>query len=209
MAVPSSRLRRPVLTLAAVGGLHLVVYYIVTRANAAAPSTLLWNTRVAVDDLIPHLPWTWPTYWLPYLVLPLGVGRILGGQAEGDYRRTVIAFTGMILVGGIIQILFPARAPWPAEPAPSQVAFHQSALILPFATLPSMHVAYVTLGAIVIGTVWSGVMVRLALAGFAGAVAVGTLTLKEHVILDAVTGALLGCLTGWWWRRRLVFRLPP
>jgi membrane-associated phospholipid phosphatase len=79
--------------------------------------------------------------------------------------------------------------------------YHASGLVLPYANLPSMHVAFATLTAAMFMTVSPAPAGRTAVALAAAAIAVGTLTLKEHFVLDALSGVLLALGTWWWWRR--------
>jgi membrane-associated phospholipid phosphatase len=122
-------------------------------------------------------------------------------MSDPTFRRAVVAYIGMLLLGAAIQLLVPARAPWPDSPAPIQRFYHASGLVLPYANLPSMHVAFATLTAAMFVTVSSSPVGRAAAALAAAAIAVGTLTLKEHFVLDTFSGVLLALATWWWWRR--------
>lgn len=190
-----------ILAVAGVAGLHGLVYLLVTRLTLLRPTEAFIHPRIALDGLIPHLRWAWPLYWLPYLLVPLAGTLLIRRMDAASFRRLVIAWAGMILVGGAFQLAFPAVAPWPDDPALSQRLFHESAAILPYATLPSMHVAHVAFATLVAGTI-SGRRTVLAI-GLAGTltVAVATLVLKEHLVLDALSGLVLAGVTWWWWRR--------
>ena len=75
--------------------------------------------------------------------------------------------------------------------------------MLPYATLPSMHVAYCALATGLLATALPGAAPRRLGAAVVLAVAVSTLTLKEHVVLDVVTGLVLAQAGLWWWRREV------
>jgi hypothetical protein len=172
---------------------------VVTRLTLLRPQSTFIAPRLALDDWIPHLAWTWPAYWLPYLLVPVVAGGVLTRLDARRFRRLVVAWSAMILVGGCIQVIWPTVAPWPASPSLTQRLYHDSALIMPFATLPSMHVAHVTILALVTGTVLPQPSVRW-LGGVATVLAaLATLTLKEHFVLDAVSGLALGAAAwlGW------------
>jgi hypothetical protein len=190
--------------LAALGLLHLAAYLIVTRATSARPPAALWQFALPLDAAIPHLPWTWPFYWLAYPFVAVGGGVTLLRLDPDRFRRAAAAIVVMTLVGAAVQLALPARAPWPANPAPTQRMFHSSAIVLPYATLPSMHVAYTVLVAAMIRSVSRAAPARRIALAVPVLVALATLTLKEHVVLDAVTGALLGGATFAWWARRPV-----
>ena len=202
MRLPS---RRPaayrLVAIAGVALLHLLAYLAVTRVNAARPAHALWNLSTAVDGAIPHLPHTWPLYWLVYPFVPVVGGLALMRMTDAGFRRAVIAYAGMLLAGAAIQLLIPARAPWPAAPAPMQRLYHASGLVLPYANLPSMHVAFATLTALIFSSVSRAPLARAAAGIAAIAITVGTLTLKEHFVLDAATGVLLALAAWGWWRR--------
>lgn len=190
--------------LAGLGLLHLAAYLIVTRATSIRPAAALWHFALPLDASIPHLPWTWPLYWIAYPFIAIGGGVALLRLDPDRFRWAAAAIAVMTVVGAAIQLALPARAPWPAHPAPAQRMFHSSAIVLPYATLPSMHVAYTVLVAGLVRSVSRAAVVRSLTLVVPVLVALATLTLKEHVVLDAVTGALLGGLTLAWWARRPV-----
>ncbi|HET8622515.1 MAG TPA: phosphatase PAP2 family protein [Gemmatimonadales bacterium] len=185
--------------MAVVALLHLLAYLAVTRVNAGRPEHALWNLSTPMDVAIPHLPFTWPLYWLVYLFVPFAGAVALLRMSEPAFRRAIVAYSGMLLVGAGVQLLIPARAPWPASPAPLQEFYHSSGLVLPYANLPSMHVAFATLTAAMLATVVLSPGWRLAAMSTALLITVGTLTLKEHFVLDALAGVLLAFFTWRWW----------
>jgi hypothetical protein len=68
--------RRPTL-IASVMTLYLACYWVVTRVTAARPPSDLFDTAIPLDQLIPHLPATWPLYWLAYPFVIVGGGVAL------------------------------------------------------------------------------------------------------------------------------------
>lgn len=186
--------------VAAVVVLHLLAYLAVTRVNAGRPEHALWDLSTRFDAVIPHLPSTWPLYWLVYPFVPLAGGYALLRMSEPAFRRAVIAYGGMMLVGACVQLLVPARAPWPESPAAIQHFYHTSGLVLPYANLPSMHVAFATLTAAMLLSVVPTWGCRVASSAAALLITVGTLTLKEHFVLDAVGGVVLALAAWGWWR---------
>jgi hypothetical protein len=181
--------------------LHVGCYWLVTRVTAARGPHVLVDTATQLDRLVPHLPGTWPLYWLAYPFIVLGAGAALIRLSETAFRRAMVALAAMTVAGAVIQMLLPAQAPWPAVPGLMQERYHASALVMPYATLPSMHVAYCTFAA---GLLAATVRSRLILAAtvlVVTLVTLSTLTLKEHVVLDAVTGLALALVTLRWWHR--------
>jgi hypothetical protein len=177
------------------------LYFAVTRLTLLRPTSAFIDPRIFLDDWIPHLAWTWPAYWLPYFMVPAAVIGSTTRLPESSFRRLIAGWSAMIVIGGVIQVAWPAVAPWPQEPALTQRIYHDSPLILPYATLPSMHVAHVSMAALVAGTVFPSSLVRgigLVLVLFSvGA----TLTLEEHFFLDAMAGLALALATWSWWRQ--------
>jgi hypothetical protein len=188
------------LAAAAVALLHLAAYLAVTRVNAARPEHAFWNLATPLDASIPHVPLTWPFYWLVYPFVPVVGLLAVRRMPDPAFRRCVLAFSGMLLIGAAVQLLVPARAPWPASPAPIQHFYHTSGIVLPYANLPSMHVAFAVLAAAMYASVSDDRAHSLAAAAGATAITLATLTLKEHYVLDAVAGVALALATWLWWQ---------
>ncbi len=115
--------------VAAISGavaVYLGCYWVVTRVTHARGPGVLFETATALDPLIPHLPATWPLYWIAYPFVLFGAGGALLRLSPPRFRRALVAVLAMTLTGAVIQLLVPARAPWPAAPAPMQVRFHES-----------------------------------------------------------------------------------
>ena len=203
-AAPRWARARRILMVSAVVLLHISCYYSATRINAGRPATALYDLAIPLDALIPHLPWTWPLYWIAYPFVVVGGGAALMGLPTAAFRRALVAFIGMTLAGALIQVLVPARAPWPDVPAAAQRFVHQSALVLPYANLPSMHVAYCVLAAAFIATRAHSRVVAAGAWLVALLVSLATVTLKEHFFLDSVAGVLLALAAFAWWRRGAV-----
>lgn len=193
--------RQRFLAMAGVALLHLLMYFVVTRLTSLRPGSALIDFRIPLDQKIPHLAWTWPAYWLPYILVPIAAGASAMRLDSRAFRQLIGAWCAMIVMGGLIQLAWPAMAPWPPSPSFTQRLYHDSPLILPYATLPSMHVAHVTMTALVAGTVFPSALVRGAGLLLALVAAAATLTLKEHLVLDAVAGVTLAGATWLGWRR--------
>lgn len=181
--------------------LHLAVYYTVTRVNSNRPPEALHDPSIALDDRIPLLGWTWVFYWAAYPYLTIGAGLVVAAMREEDYKRAIKAFIVITLVGGAVQLLYPVAAPWTSEAHAMQTRMHDSAFTRPYACLPSMHVAYSVITGFMGAMIARSAGLRWFHILLAAAIAVSTLTLKEHYVADAVTGIALGLGGGlWWWR---------
>lgn len=197
---PPRSWRTVLLAIAALASLHLITYWLATRIAQARGPAAVRSLALPLDRRIPYLSWSWPVYWLPYLLIPLGAAGVLRRLDPTAFRRMLTAYGGLMLAGAAIQAAVPSLAPWPARPAPTQQVFHASALVLPYAAFPSMHVALTTLTAVIVTSVWRRPGVGLTAGVIVLLVALATLTLREHVLLDAGAGVLLGLASGWWWR---------
>lgn len=191
---PSVRLLR----ISGVIFLHVSVYLAVNLINNARPATHLWNFHTPIDNWIPYLSWTWTIYYAADVYILCGAAAILWKLDDERFARASWAFGGMIISGGALQLLFPAQAPWPAQlSAPQQVVHSFS---LPFACLPSMHVALTTLPSCIALAVWRSRVFKMSLVFMTLLVTLSTVTMKEHYFLDAVAGLLLASFFYSYWR---------
>ncbi len=65
---------RRIAAMAGIALVHVSVYFVVTRLTLLRPAAAFIDPHLPLDDRIPHLAWTWPLYWLPYLLVPVAVG---------------------------------------------------------------------------------------------------------------------------------------
>lgn len=190
------------LAIVAVVVLHLAVYYTVTRVNSNRPPEALNDPSIALDDKIPLLGWTWVFYWAAYPYLTVGAWLVVSAMRETDFKRAIKAFVIITIIGGAVQLLYPVAAPWTSEAHAMQTRMHESAFTRPYACLPSMHVAYSVITGFMGAMIARSVGLRWFHILLAAAIAVSTLTLKEHYVADAVAGIALGLGGGlWWWMK--------
>ncbi|MFQ5747674.1 MAG: phosphatase PAP2 family protein [Gemmatimonadota bacterium] len=181
--------------------LHLAAYLVVTRVNESRPPPALWDPSLPLDGSIPYLPWTWTWYWAAYPYLTIVAALVLLRLPADGFGRAIVAYVGLTLAGAAIQVLFPVRAPWPTAPGPMQALMHEAAFTRPFASLPSMHVAYSVFTASLGVAAARTRVLKVGHVAVAALITASTLTLKEHYVLDAVTGTALGLGTMLWWSR--------
>lgn len=194
---PSVRLLR----ISGIIFLHISVYMAVNLINNARPAAHLWNFHTPIDNWIPYLSWTWMIYYAADVYIIFGAAAILWKLDDERFVHALLAFGGMIISGGALQLLFPAQAPWPAPlSAPQQVVHSFS---LPFACLPSMHVALTTLPTCIGLTVWRSRLLKTSLVSMTLLVTLSTVTMKEHFFLDALSGLLLAAFFYSYWRGHL------
>lgn len=169
-------------TLVLVAG-TLVVYQ---HLNAAlTPRFDLW---VPLDGLIPFLPWTWLVYASFYLLLPLAAWW----ARPGEYPKTLAAVLTANLVCWVCFVAFPAHYPRPSLAGVEPAWLHDAIALmwrddLPGNTWPSIHVSTSLLVALRLRAMRGG----SGWLWWAGAIALSTLTVKQHFVVDVAGGALL------------------
>ncbi len=193
--------RTKLLAMGALAAMHLAVYLVVTRINSGRSSEALWNPETPLDGMIPLLEWTWPVFWFAYPFVIVGGAWALWGLSRTGFTRAVVGFATMIVIGGACQLLFPARSPWRAEVGPPQSWVHEAWLTQPFASLPSMHVAFAVLVALFGARAARRPIACWLFAGAAVLISLSAITLKEHWVLDVPAGAVLALGTYLYWRR--------
>jgi membrane-associated phospholipid phosphatase len=199
-----SEVRRPALSVDAGAGEQLKragwiacalcvfqTYFVVA---AAIPAQRALTLSSSVDRLIPLVPaWAY-VYGAIYsvAVVPLFIvrdARVL--------RRVALGFMAINLLAGLVFLAYPTRMErpaWMGAPAGSFTQWSMGliyALDPPVNCFPSLHVA----NAFYVGSVARSFDRRVGRFMFALAflIASSTLLVKQHYLLDVVSGALLGC----------------
>jgi membrane-associated phospholipid phosphatase len=180
--------------------LHIVVHGVVNAANASRDAASLIDLSMTPDEWIPYLGWTWVFYYTAHFYT-MGAGPIiLLKLEERGFRRAIYVFVLMIVAGGLIQLVLPARSPWPEDGSAVQNWFHTSVTWDPYVCLPSMHVALVLLLGLISFRVIRSLWLRRLTIVAISLISLSTLTLKEHYILDVLAGGVLGFLAYLLWR---------
>jgi membrane-associated phospholipid phosphatase len=199
-----SEVRRPALSVDAGAGdqlkragwiaCALCVFQTYFVVAAAIPAQRALTLSSSVDRLIPLVPaWAY-VYGAIYsvAVVPLFIvrdARVL--------RRVALGFMAINLLAGLVFLAYPTRMERPAwigAPAGSFTQWSMGliyALDPPVNCFPSLHVA----NAFYVGSVARSFDRRVGRFMFALAflIASSTLLVKQHYLLDVVSGALLGC----------------
>jgi membrane-associated phospholipid phosphatase len=196
---PERELAKRLPAMIAVVALHIVLYYIVSSVNGGRPAATRFDFSLPIDDRIPFVPSSSFVYYLGDAYILLWGAYILSRLTPSGFRLATTAYAWMIVVGALIQLALPARAPWPADPAPMQAWVHDAIALRPMACLPSMHVALSVLPAALSLSVLQQPVARCASVGASVLISASTLTLKEHYFLDVLAGALLGLAAYWFW----------
>lgn len=195
--------------------LAILACYGASKIGALGPYRLLPMT--AIDEAIPFVPWTIWIYgtatWACFLAWAIVPSRL---EARRLWASIALAAIGCCT----IFILFPTTYPRSAFPTPDD----GTATALELADLraadtaanclPSLHVALAAVMALCgLSFRFERPMVRRAIAllciAWGTAVAISTLTVKQHYLVDVPSGALVGALAVWIARRALVDDRPP
>jgi membrane-associated phospholipid phosphatase len=186
--------------IAFIGMLHTAAYGAVNVISANVPPSRLRDFTLPLDAWVPYLPWTTALYYLGDLYIVLWASALLWRLERRSFRRAAAAYTLMILAGATVQVLLPARAPWPDDPAALHDFMHRLMHLGEYAVLPSMHVALCVLPAGVAITTLRSPLLKALSTTAAALVSVSTLTAGQHNVLDVLAGAALALACWLFWR---------
>lgn len=164
------------------------------------PIGKVWSLEIPFDSKIPLLPWTAVIYnsWAPFIIL-LAFYYLLRDRAL--YRRYVMTMILGQLMADATFPLFQTRVPVPYEAVLGRTDIFSRLLAItyqtdnPYCGFPSIHVILCTLTIFFIWKLdavkpWFKVLVSL----YFTAVAITTVTTKQHVVLDIPGGILYALL---------------
>ncbi len=191
--------RRRLTAISAIVFLHAGCYYVVNLVNSRREFSAFADLEIALDRWVPFVEWTWTIYYFGDLYIVLWGAFVVWRMPELWFRRAMLAYAGMIVVGAAIQLALPARAPWPEALGGAQRWAHGLIAMRPYACLPSMHVALSVLPAALGVAVLDGRWLRTASVVLAILITISTVTLKEHFVLDAAAGVLLALCAYVYW----------
>jgi membrane-associated phospholipid phosphatase len=185
----------------AMAALQSAVYFGIGHLHLNRSTELL---RTRLDDAIPFWPWT---AWC-YLPFYAGVFliAIAGFRRRALFNRALLAVLGVMTVGALCHIFIGAEYPRPvlhppyADFSATFMAFVQR-IDPPGNVFPSLHVAHTTMLALIL-IKDRPLLGRIALA-MATALALSTLTTKQHFLADVVSGYALAFLGRWFALRNL------
>jgi membrane-associated phospholipid phosphatase len=188
--------------LAGIGAtlLNAFMYLLANRFELGPPHMLPWT---AWDAAVPFVPQTVWLYFSDYLLVPTAFLMV---RTVDDVRRLALAFVVMHAFACGVHIFWPTTFPrelYSANgPGLANLALRiLRSIDLPTSCLPSMHVAGSFLAALAL---WRHPSWQWWVWMFwACAIALSTLTLKQHYAIDLVTGV---ALAGASW---LVFLVRP
>jgi membrane-associated phospholipid phosphatase len=181
--------------------LQSLVYFGIGHLHLDRSTELL---RTRLDDAIPFWPWT---AWC-YLPFYAGVFliAIAGFKRRALFNRALQAVLIVMTIGALCHVFIGAEYPRPvlhppyADVSATFMAFVQR-IDPPGNVFPSLHVAHTTMLALIL-IKDRPLLGRIALA-MATALALSTLTTKQHFIADVVSGYGLAFFGRWFALRNL------
>lgn len=189
-----------------IGALQLSTFYLTYMLYGVIPYSTYIDVSTVWDRMIPYVSWSWTIYYWGFFYITLWGAAGIWRLSKQAFYRSIVVYCALVLVGSVLHLLIPTRAPWPevAELAGAQRAFKTGTNIQPLACLPSMHVAMAVLPAwISLYTFQSGWWRSFSVMNSA-LVTVSIVTAKEHWFLDLVTGLALGIVAGVIWNNHVL-----
>ena len=166
--------------------------YLWVQRHPFFPVTAMQVTRL--DRMIPFLPGTVYLYESLWLFMPIAPWLML---SRDDLVRYTQALTLVSLAGFAVFVLFPTSCPRP-EALQDVNALYRALIRVDneLNAFPSLHAAFAVFhGAccrVVFGRGPRHMRIRRFLSIWAAGIVASTLLTKQHVVLDALAGALLG-----------------
>lgn len=173
---------------------HIILYYLVNLFNSKRPESDFINYALNLDNSIPYLSWTLTIYYFGDVYITIGAAFIVWRLNLKKFKNATLVYSGMIFSGALIQVLLPAQAPWPEKIIPSHLFFHDLIKMKPYACFPSMHVALAVLPACLLFSVTKNKLIRILSTTTAALISFSTITLKEHYVMDVVSGLVLALI---------------
>lgn len=170
---------------------HIILYYFVNIINSKRPESDFFQYAINFDKSLPYLSWTWTIYYFGDIYIAIFAALVVWRMSAKRFKNAILVYSGMIFSGALIQVLLPAKAPWPDKIVSTHLFFHDIIQMKPFACFPSMHVALAILPACFLFSITKNKTIRILSTITAALISLSTITLKEHYIMDAVSGLVL------------------
>ena len=179
----------------ALAALQSLVYFGIGHLHLGRSTELL---RTRLDDALPFWPWTAWCY-LPFYA-GVFVMAIAGFRRRTIFNRAVLAVLVVMTIGALGHVFVGAEYPRPilSPPYPDiSAAFLASVQHIdpPGNVFPSLHVAHTTMLALIL--LKDRPRVGLVALGMATALALSTLTTKQHFLADVLSGYALAFFGRW------------
>ena len=170
---------------------HSSVWAFVNNFNSHRSQNDLYNLTIFCDWLIPYLGWSWFIYYFGHIYIVVGSSFAIWNFKRSDFQKIIFLFCLMIVVGGIIQLLIPAKSPLPQQMGYIHAWIHYNISHDPYVCFPSMHVSLAALPTFLLLYGYKSSFMIIILIVNLFVIFISTVTLKEHFFIDAVAGLLL------------------
>lgn len=178
----------------------LIPYFLLnTFTNGRETHSLL----LGIDENIPFFPAFIFVYLTSYIIVFMPYFFI---REEKEFKKTAWAYIVTLMIGYFIFLIYPVKMIRPEVLINgqlngffSQITTWFYALDQPYNNFPSLHVAMSFLSA---GACFKFNKKYWWLFLWAGAIAISTLLVKQHYVLDVLGGAVLFGGVYWWVMRR-------
>jgi membrane-associated phospholipid phosphatase len=167
--------------------------------------------RIFVDRMVPFQPGALPLYLSLWFYVVIAPALLRTGREMVSYT---IATTLLGALGFLVFLAWPTAVP-PALVDPQQLPELARLKTVDASgnAFPSLHVAFAVFSAIWLGRLLAEMCAGPVLRAFnwvwCAAIVYSTLAIRQHVALDAVSGAVLGAAVATVQQRLLDHRAPP
>jgi membrane-associated phospholipid phosphatase len=171
-------------------GSWLVLFFIMNRITSLRPNCR--SLQQPWDDRVPFLASTSFIYFSTYVIFVVPFFLI---ENLGQFIQVLVVYTLVAVVSNLIFLVYPTRVER-CETLPNTHLGHSTLglfqrICKPVNSFPSMHTAYALCAAIAVYR-FCGPWLGGLFAVWALAIAVSTLTAKQHVLADVLGGAVVG-----------------
>lgn len=174
--------------------IHTSVWAFVNYYNSKLPPSQINDMSTTVDKLVPYFGWSWPTYYGGHLYIIISASWAIWSFTRSNYLRIVLVFCIMVITGGVIQLMIPAKSPLPAQMNFVHAWMHQHAADDPYVCFPSLHVALAVLPTLLLLDRAKELSTKILLVSALILICISTVVLKEHYFIDMISGIAMGYL---------------
>jgi membrane-associated phospholipid phosphatase len=163
-----------------------ILYFLSNHQSVVAAHSL---PLTFVDRWMPFLPWTG---WIYSAIFIMPLFACLAVESDEDVRAMVLSFAAMTSLDTLVFMVYPTAYPRPGFQSVSWVDLPLAVVRFcdtPKNCFPSQHVAAAFLTALFVrrfAKPWSAPCFLLAIA-----IAISTLTTKQHYLSDVIAGVLI------------------
>jgi membrane-associated phospholipid phosphatase len=155
--------------------------------------------RIALDGLVPFWPGALGLYVSLWVYVPLAPALLETRRGLGAY---VLAAAALSATGFAVFLLWPTTVPRPdAGAAPAASLAYLEAVDASGNAFPSLHVAFAVFSALWLGRLLKGLgagpAARALNWAWCAGIVFSTVAIRQHVVLDALAGGVLGAGAAW------------